>query len=171
MFQRNSQTSLRPVDELAAIPQSDHELAESDGYLDILEQELESTTDEEDATFETRWIESDKFSWIEPFCKEIDQCLKGNKSRGRQCNATKKTPSTCSCSPEFQTSWTQIYQDPPDPLMRRTLTDQPSNWHRTRIYFWVPELFYNFRIRHLPCPQCGPVDGQVKMTGWNRAVS
>jgi len=49
--------------------------------------------------------------------------------------------------------------------------DNPSLWHARRVYFWVPELFYPRRVKHIPCPECGNVDGLVKMSGWNRRVN
>lgn len=45
----------------------------------------------------------------------------------------------------------------------------PWKYCRKRVYFWVPELMYGGRVKHVPCPDCGYVAGNVVRKCWNES--
>ena len=62
-----------------------------------------------------------------------------------------------------------MYVDPIDPLFLEAPTKR--DFDRRRCYFYVPELhFAHLGVRHLPCPNCGEVWGEVTCKGWNPKV-
>jgi len=120
----------------------------------------------------TEWRHNPNFRHVHDHIKDIERCL-GFGKRGNSCNATKKNPSECVCSPEHlpdRKKWSNIYIDPPNPLMSNHHEDSMPFCY-TRVYFWIPELFFHRRLRHMPCPHCGDVQGNVITEGWSENVS
>ena len=92
----------------------------------------------------------------------------GIKAKSSSCNATKKNKTDCECRPEnIQHGFENIFVDPPDPLFQKQDMGDPVLYFRRRLYFWVPELFYFPYVKHIPCPECGDVQGNVISKGWN----
>jgi len=60
----------------------------------------------------------------------------------------------------------QIYVVPPNPLISKS--GDPIAYQRKLTYLWVPEVFFNGLVTHMPCPKCGDVKGAVVMKGWSK---
>ena len=90
------------------------------------------------------------------------------KSRSTSCNVAKRNQVECDCKPaNINHGFNNIFVHPPDPMLKQSSAVDPSAYHRRKTYFWVPELFYYYLVRHIPCPDCGDVAGNVISRGWN----
>lgn len=106
-------------------------------------------------------------AWVKAM-NEIDKALGKDICHGK---VHKEARGVCGCSKSI--GWTSMNLDPVDPLIKNTndpkktsTESDPGKWCDRRLVFWVPELFYNRHIKHMPCPNCGPVNGTVIRKGW-----
>ncbi len=119
---------------------------------------------------EPRWRDSPLFSWAIPTLRNLDYAHHGD-NRSKACQGNNNGTQSCSCRINSHHASTQIYIDPPDPLLLPTSERAPVTFHRKRLYTWYPEVFYSQRFKHMPCVNCGPIAGGVIMKGWNPSVS
>ncbi|KAI3642336.1 hypothetical protein MP228_011891 [Amoeboaphelidium protococcarum] len=117
------------------------------------------------------WLKDDKYSWLRKHVDDIHRFQKGDlskKGRGKSCNTQLKNPTPCDCRPAMTPNWENIFVDPPNPLLSKSIDAQ--DWHRVRCFFWIPELFFWEHVRHLQCPNesCNAGEGSVVQIGWNK---
>ena len=79
-----------------------------------------------------------KWMWLAPRLKEVDETYRG--SARKPCTGDHTNPCACGCIRLPPPKWTNIFVDPPDPLMNPC--PQPEEFHSHRVHFWVPELLY-----------------------------
>ena len=73
-------------------------------------------------------------------------------------------------------SWDNIFIDPPNPLIaaRRRGAASPQDYCKTRVYFWIPEIFFPDHVQTMPCPNGlsrPDLVHKVSKKGWKRTVS
>lgn len=131
----------------------------------------EEIQEEESEAREKPWTSDAKYSWFAGSLDAVDRALTGDSGRANRCNQTRKDQTPCQCRPKGSIPKnlnSNIFLDPPNPLLFHEQNYDPMVWTRVRIYFWLPELFFSKWVKHMPCPKCGDVAGAVKRKGWSK---
>ncbi|KAI3629663.1 hypothetical protein MIR68_011098 [Amoeboaphelidium protococcarum] len=110
-----------------------------------------------------RWLNDDKYRWLARYVEEIDLMMYGVSGHNVMCDF--KKGGSCACKPRGKVTWTNIHDDPPNLVMAGD--QNPVNWCRVTTIFWIPELWFNDFVKHMPCSDCRDVKGFLTRVGWN----
>ncbi len=77
----------------------------------------------------------------------------------------------CDCPiRKFDHNLNSIMFHPPNPLMKQVLSPLKADEYQLKsIAVWWPEFFFPIHVKHIPCPHCGPVAGNVISKGFKFA--
>ncbi len=85
------------------------------------------------------------------------------KPHGKQC----KSQLGCNCSLEMVLPLESMWVSRVDPLKFKRSAPNPLDLIDDEVVIWVPDVYYNRSIKHMPCPNCRDYSKQhVTVARW-----